>query len=457
VKRSLRWTLLGWYAAILVAVIGALGWALYQRQRSTEYVRLAAQLGAYADAIASALEWDEHDGPELELGDRMRHRLDIGYPDYYFVVWAADGKTVLFQSRRLPDDVRVWPRIGTRPPVWRSPDNPGRRESMAMGPRDTQVVVGRDVADIEFHLRKFAWSILRSCLIALGVALLGGSLLVRRVFGPIERMTATASRISASNLAERIDIGKTESELGRLATVLNEAFDRLQGTIEQQARFTADASHELRTPLAVLRANAEWALRAGRDREDYVETLEAVLAATKRMESLSERLLVLARGDGESGPTVSEPLDLAVLARETAHYLQPLAQARPVALRVTGGPAPTWGDPVLLAEAVSGLVANAIEHGGSGGIVELETGIEDGRALVRVTDAGPGLPEAERKRVFDRFYRVDASRSTSSGGRGLGLSIVKQVVEAHGGTISVVNVPEGGARFTIRLPAAATP
>lgn len=447
-SRSIRWTLLGWYAAILVVVIGALGTVLYVRQHRAAIRRVDAELEAHSLALAGAIEWDDG-GFELDLGDEYRSYYDQKGEDApYFVAWGLDGE-ILGRSPSAPAGALA-PTVGIR-------QVGHRREIGAHGPGGTRVLVGRGTSGPRQRVADFGWAVLLAGLGALAGALLGGWFLVSRVLAPIRRISETAVRISASNLGARIDLVRTESELGRLAGALNQAFDRLEAAVARQARFTTDASHELRTPLSVLKANVEWALRSDRSAKEYAETLEACLRATDRMGAIAQGLLALARGDADEAPLGEEPLDLAALARDTAAFLAPLATSHEVTVQVEGEAAPVTGDVNRLAEAVTVLVANGIQHNRKGGRLTLRTGIADGTAFLEAADTGPGIRPEAQPHVFERFYRVDAARSRENGGSGLGLAIAKRAVEAHGGEITLRSREGEGTVFTIRLPARGGP
>lgn len=445
-RRSIRWTLLGWYATILGIVIAGFGTALYLRQRSGALRRVDTELRAHALAVSNAIEWDEPEGFELEIRDEYRAFFErAGLDTPYFVIWGAD-RAVLAWSAAVPADVS-YPGLDHAAP-------PSRREIVAEGPAGTRVLVGQEIAGLRREIAELAWTTLLVGAAALVAALVGGWFLVRRVLRPIDRISETASRISASNLSARIDVGRTESELGRLARTLNDAFDRLEEAVARQTRFTADASHELRTPLAVVATSAEWALRRARSPEEYADALETCRRATDRMGTIVEDLLELTRLDGEPRPLERTEVDLAEIVTETAALLEPLARTRGVTLELATEPTVLRGDRTRLGTVVVALLSNAILHGREGGQVEVqsEAGDGEGEVLLRVRDDGPGIPEADRARIFERFYRADPSRGRRTGGSGLGLAIALRIVEAHGGGIQARNPEAGGAEFTVRLP-----
>jgi signal transduction histidine kinase len=444
VKRSLGKTLLTWYAGILLVVIGSFAGVLFRRQWTARMGAVGDDVRTRALATAAAVEWEDDEGFELDLKGGFGADFTHAGPDaLYLAVWAPDG-TLLRKSPAAPRGLRPDPQGA------RSPD--GRLEYSVGGPGGTRLVVGRGTGRETHELFEFGAALLGTALGAIALALVGGWVLVGRLLRPIERMSRTAAGISAANPSQRIDLGETESELGRLAGTLNEAFDRLEAAVERQVRFTADASHELRTPLAVIRATAEWARRAPRSKAEYEEALATCERTAGRLGVLVERLLALARADARTIPLAREPVALEEIARDVAADLGSLLQERGVSLSLDLSPAPVRGDEEQLHTLVEGLLSNAVLHGGRDGRVTMATQTGDGEACLVVTDTGPGIPQEDLERVFVRFLRLDAARSRTTGGSGLGLAIARQIAEAHGGTLTAESPSRGGATFTLRLP-----
>jgi signal transduction histidine kinase len=273
--------------------------------------------------------------------------------------------------------------------------------------------------------------------------------LVGRTLRPVEAIRSEVAAIGASELHRRVPEPATGDEIARLATTMNAMLARLQDATEQQQRFVADASHELRSPLTRIRTEAEVALegveRAGPGAADTEATLASILEDAAELQRLVDDLLHLARADAGAATPERRPLDLDdVVMREVdrlragGHRIDPSA--------VSG--AHVMGDATQLARAVRNLLDNAVRHARSSVTVEL--GEHDGVAVLAVRDDGPGIPAADRERVFERFTRLDDARSRDAGGSGLGLSITRQIVEAHGGTIRV-DTDGTGAAFVVEL------
>jgi signal transduction histidine kinase len=244
----------------------------------------------------------------------------------------------------------------------------------------------------------------------------------------------------------------TRDEARRLAESFNRMLDRLEDAFERQREFVADASHDLRTPLTVVRGQIEVLARnPDPDRAEVRRVSELVSQAIARMEAMVEDLLRLARSES-AGSMRLETLELEPLLVAEVEGLAFSADRELKVGVVTNRPVDI--DREQMARALSNLVANAIAHTPDGGHVEVSARDCGSGVALSVDDDGPGVPPAERDRVFDRFTRLDQSRTSASGGSGLGLAIVRAIAEAHGGSVSCSVSPLGGARFEIRLPAA---
>ncbi|PWI41253.1 two-component sensor histidine kinase [Streptomyces sp. ICBB 8177] len=308
---------------------------------------------------------------------------------------------------------------------------------------------------------------------AVVVALLGiaGWFAVRAGLGPLRRIEATAAEIAAGRpLSHRMPEASPRTEAGRLSSALNGMLAQIESAFAARAesedrmrRFVADASHELRTPLAGIRGFAElYRMGALSEEADVKRTMARIESEAVRMGGLVEDLLTLARMD-EQRPLQLAPMDLRTLAADALHDTTALDATRPVALTGPGGdgappgPALVLGDEARLRQVIANLVGNAVAHTPKGTPVRIGVGTVAGRGVLEVADEGPGLTPQQAARVFERFYRVDASRSRQEGGgAGLGLAIVSALVTAHHGRVDLETAPGSGAVFRVSLPLAAT-
>ena len=284
----------------------------------------------------------------------------------------------------------------------------------------------------------------------------GGLLLANQALRPVDRLTRAAEEIEAGDLSRRVNVPPKMDELGRLASTFNRMIARLQAAFERQRQFTADASHELRTPLAVMRGDIEIALRRERQPEEYRSVLTSNLEEIIRLSRLVEDLLLLARADAGQSILNCEPMNIDDLCAQTAEYLSPLAEEKEQRL-IFKAPAVTplkiHGDAQRLKQMLLNLLDNAIKYTPRGGTVTLSLRQENKDAVLQISDTGRGIPAEDISHIFERFFRH--SRSTSDKtvqGFGLGLSIVKWVVDSHGGKISAASKLGQGTTFTVRLP-----
>jgi two-component system OmpR family sensor kinase len=281
--------------------------------------------------------------------------------------------------------------------------------------------------------------------------------LVRRSLRPLDAIGSTAAAIAAGDLSQRVERAEERTEVGRLGLALNamlgqieSAFKAREASEQKLRRFVADASHELRTPLAAIRAYAELFTRGAERRpDDLARSMAGITRESERMTLLVDDLLLLARLD-EGRPLERKPVELDEVVGEAVDTALTVDPERSIELDAQ--PAQVLGDRDRLRQIVDNLLSNVRAHTPPATPVRVSVGTANGEALIEVADAGPGLSPDEAERVFERFYRADTSRSRTSGGIGLGLSIVAAVAEAHGGSVSAESEPGEGTTFRIALP-----
>jgi two-component system OmpR family sensor kinase len=424
--------------------------------------------------------------PVLNAAARQMPDQENALPSKYLVLDVnLNGTLDLYPNRDVKEDSGLTPRFPAMTPEQAVKDR-GRlytvlsedgtqRWRLAVYPTvepRSKAQVGYAIVGLSLDQTDDAIDQLQIILLVLGAgfillcALLGW-LAIRRAFVPLTEVEETAAAIAAGDLSRRVPEHPASTEVGRLTSSLNgmlgqieNAFRSREASEQRTRRLAADASHELRTPLASIRGFAElYRQGAVREPEDVARTMGRIEDESRRMGSLVEDLLLLARLD-EQRPARTDPVDLAVLAGDATHDARGLAPDRTVrlvGLSAGRGPEPAVviGDDNRLRQVVGNLVGNAARHTPAGTPIEVAVGHEGGRAVLEVRDHGPGLPAEHAVKVFERFYRVDASRARSQGGgSGLGLSIVTAVVTAHGGRVGVAPTPGGGATFRVELPLA---
>jgi len=509
---SIRWRLQLWYGVILVVLLTGFGATAFQLMRGSTYRRVDDELQHRVGELSQLLrqpqpfrgrgpegpqgdrpfngppENQSPDGPprgrgfnfdapgprEFRLPPRQAHLFDeTDTNGFYFIVWRRDGTELArstnapadaedflprpARSRDEPQDNMDGPNMGRPPqgprgaPAQWPPQMRGNfRESEMVMPPGERILVGRSVARQMADLRNTALMLTGVGAGILLLGLVGGWWLASRAIRPIEDISSTAAKISGGDLAQRIDISETESELGRLASVLNSTFARLDAAFSQQRQFTSDAAHELRTPVSVMLTQTQTALNRERSAAEYRETVESCQRAAQRMRRLIESLLELAKLDAGQQPMKHARFDLAQTARDCVALIEPLATERHVKISCDLTPLECVGDSERLSQVITNLLTNAITYNKENGEVRVEGETKDASVILRVSDTGLGISAEDLPRVFDRFYRADNSRT--SGNTGLGLAISKAIVEAHGGQIEVTSQPNAGTVFTIRLP-----
>jgi two-component system OmpR family sensor kinase len=289
-------------------------------------------------------------------------------------------------------------------------------------------------------------------------------LVIRRGLRPVDRMIETATAIAAGDLSRRVDEDDDGTELGKLAHALDDMLGQLEASFEERAaaqarleQFVSDASHELRTPVTAIRGYAELYRSGGlAEPANLDRAMTRIEQESVRMGGLVEDLLLLARLD-EHRPVEHETVDLQALAADAASDLRAIEPERPVTVHAeANGAALVSGDERRLRQVLANLLNNARVHTPAGTPVDITVARRGDDVRIVVADDGPGITPDDQRRIFERFYRTDRSRSRESGGSGLGLSIVAAVVAAHGGTVRVDSAPGEGASFTVDVPALPT-
>ncbi|HLI77313.1 MAG TPA: heavy metal sensor histidine kinase [Acidobacteriaceae bacterium] len=322
----------------------------------------------------------------------------------------------------------------------------------AQAPLTIQVAV--DVSRKEELLRRFRlWFWLTSGGMLLLFPLVGYQI-ARQGIRPVEAIATTARRITSSHLGERIAAEGYPYELASLAVTFNNMLDGLEGSFERISRFSADIAHDLRTPVNNIRGEAEVALARARTIEEYRDTLESCLEEAVRLSDLIANLLFLARTESPLHHLRLELVDVTQMLAGVREYYDASAADAGVLLTSAEASEPVMAqmDRTLMQRAVGNLVSNAVAHTPEGGTVALRTRCDAAQLMIEVSDTGIGIPPEALPRVCDRFFRVDPSRSKTSGGTGLGLSIVQGIMQLHRGQVEIASQPGVGTRVTLRMP-----
>lgn len=470
--KNIRTRLTLWSAAVLSVILVVYATAVYSHLRHS-------LLGELDRQLHEDFEWAES---HVERGDDggVRWRA-TGPPAGYEVRWLSvrfrEGEQLYAHCPDglppLPSTLRSAPprldKTAAQPISYQVPaaaeGTPPTTIRLLVGSFVSQggsvtIAVGRSLSRTNHELGELLLILLLGLPMAVAVASWGGWLLAGRALAPVERMAVEGRRITAQRLADRLPIDNPDDELGRLAGVFNETLGRLEASFHELTRFTADASHELRTPLAAIRSVGETALTRPQTVDELRAVIGSMLEEADRMARLVDGLLTLARADDARFRLQCESLDLVEFAGEVAALLGALAQARTQAITVVAvGDAagaegcPVTADRAVLRQALVNLVDNAIKYGPAGTPIVISVGGDATKVWIAVVDQGEGIPEQQRARVFERFYRVEKSRARELGGAGLGLAIARWAVEIHGGRIEVRCDSRQGCEFRIELPA----
>ncbi|WP_161881751.1 sensor histidine kinase [Deinococcus alpinitundrae] len=317
------------------------------------------------------------------------------------------------------------------------------------------IYVGRSLQptyDTLDRLRSLMWVLFVGGLV---ISSVGAYLLSGQAIRPLRQVQKAAEQIGGRTLNARVPEPSTRDEVQSLAQALNRMLGRLEDSFEAQRRFTSDASHELRTPVTAISGHASYLLRRTSPSEGQRESLTIIRSEAERLTNLISSLLELARSDGGVMQLRRQLVLPKVLLGEIARELQPLAQAQQAVLSVTGSDEVLEGDPDRLKQVVINLVSNALKAGSSqvelSSCADPEDSGESG-VLLSVSDDGPGIAPEHLEKLFDRFYRVEESRSRDQGGAGLGLAIARSIVDAHGGRIWFKSQVGSGTTVNVWLP-----
>jgi heavy metal sensor kinase len=490
--KSIKWRLQVWHGLILVAVLVGFGLTAYQLERGRQFRRIDNELMRRVGTLANVLrppprvprpDQPPFDGPssdqplddgppgrdsggstEFHLPPQAAALFDANDPHgFYFIINTRDGKE-LARSTNAPKVEMMWdnqpyaksatlPLLRDDPLHATSVQMLGQfREVFHRLPPGETVRVGCLVAQElkEFRLAALKLAVIGGIILLFGLA--GGWWIAGRAIRPIEDISATTVKISAGDMSQRINVTEAESELGRLASVLNSTFARLEAAFAQQQQFTSDAAHELRTPVSVMLTQTQTALNRERGAAEYRETIEACQRAAQRMRKLIESLLELARLDSGQEPIRHDACDLSKIAADGIELIRPLAAARGIRIHTDLPVASCHGDADRLVQVVTNLLTNAIDYNLDGGEIRVTTGRDNGIAMLAVINSGPGISAEDLPHIFERFHRADKARSGTAGHSGLGLAIAKAIVQAHGGSIAAQSKPGKETIFTVSLP-----
>ncbi len=460
-RRTLRYKLTVWYGiamAIGLCIIGTLLFVLVRFHMLRHYDDHLKTRGAAILAILT--ENPAEDGLTPMEEAQLIHAGRVIITERF-----DDGERIIFRSRRIPvESLDFWIMPPSKKilavPEFQIRNEGGNYWRILLVPVDLGVGkqgvirIVENLGSVQATLRRLVLDYMSLAALGILVSFAGGYWSVGRAVAPIVNISEKAKEIEASSLDQRIPHQRLEGETGMLAETLNRMFARLETSFDTMKRFTADASHELRNPLATVRNTIDVTLAQARTPEEYETAMHSMGEEVDRIRTIVEDLLFLARADASRVVMKLVPvgLDRILEAQVEAHQFQ--AQERKIELGIQGLiPDEILGDERWLHQVVVNLLGNALKYTPMGGAVSVDMRRQNGMIQLLVHDSGPGIPEQDLTRIFERFFRSDASRSRANvPGVGLGLAIANWVVKEHRGSIAAANRPEGGATFTVEFP-----
>ncbi len=449
---GLRARLALWTAVTLAFSLAAGFTWVHHALRSVLEARNDAFLQGKAEELLAIVKGRDA-GEISELEAEIRREVAAYEPTGLIVVVRTPGRFVVEppseSARRLAD--QPLPPGGPRTIEL---DRPPRRLRVLASPARAgglSIELAISLAETEATIAAFDRTVAGGAAVFLAVAMAGGLFLSRKALQPVSKSTRAARSLKPEDLSARLPLTGAGDELDELAGAFNDLLDRLAAYHTQVTRFTADASHELRSPLGAMRAAIDVALQLPREAEDYRKVLATLGEQCERLTTLVNGLLLLARTDAGEVAIERTPVDLAALIAEAVETFEPLAEENGVRLEACSqGPAIVAADPSRLRQLLTNLLDNAIQHTPLGGSVTVSLGHDGNSAALSVIDTGTGILADHLEHIFERFYRVDPARAP--GGCGLGLSICRWIVAAHGGTIAARSTPGQGTEFAVTLP-----
>lgn len=460
--RTLRFKLTVWYSFVLTLILGTFGFLVYQTTRHRMLQHHDEPLREMATAVVHIL--NEQDDCHDLTPEQVRTLDQLGR---LVLVHEVEGEhKVFYQSPEMAANPLApavgalgWQAVATPRFVtieqkgmpWRVLTLPYHSKSGRPG----IVRLMENLGDIEETLKNLRLALLVMAPAGLLLSGFGGYWISGRALAPVDHITRMAQEIEATSLDRRLPHPGVDDEIGRLVETLNGMISRLEQSFGAMKQFTADASHELRSPLTTLRSTIDVLLDQPRSVEQHQAGLESLGEEVDRLRKIVEDLLLLARADAGRQEMTHEPVALDSLIGALVESMETRAEERGITLMAEKiAPATVLGDEPWLIQLVGNLLDNALKFTPPGGIVEVRLGHEGSMVRLEVLDSGPGIPDGDLQRIFERFYQSDPSRTRGrKAGAGLGLSIATWIAEAHGGRIQAFNQPDSGAEFVVELPA----
>ena len=442
-KMTIKIKIMIWYTALLVLLLGVVIPLIYYTMKSTLYDNAESMLRIHTSQALEDFEF-EHGKMELNDFDNISGTSFILYDAYNNVEANTDNNDSLIY---VSPNYEVFNEYEDTDGRWLIYDQQIEEDEEIVG----WIRAYSSLDSVSSALKNLRTIILIASPIYIIVGILGGLFISKKSLKPIDDITKTVQIISTGDLSQRLNMPDAGDEVSRLAQTFDRMIEKLDDSFKKEKRFTADASHELRTPISVIMANAEDMLSKDRSKEEYKESLNIILCEIKKMRNMVSKLLMLSKGDEDSMKYSFEYIDLGLLIEGVVEEMVDYEKEKNIMI--------SYGykedviikaDQTLIIRLMMNLIDNAIKYSEGNSQIEVFLNKAKDFAEVVVKDSGIGIPSEELDKIFNRFYRVDKSRTGE--GTGLGLSLVKHIVDIHNGSISVKSELSVGTEFIIEFP-----
>jgi heavy metal sensor kinase len=452
-----------WYLAIFAVAQLIFGAGMWFLLRYHLYDIVDDSLENQVDDLKNFLQAQKKDATIAKLQEEVLETYTLEHSGDYLQIYADNGQ-LIYRSPFLeahPQTIESKPIEGTEFRNRRVDGRPLRflQQRFEINGHDYSIGLGTGIHDLVETLSLFRSYLLAFAPLLFMVAAAGGYWLSRRALAPVDALVRTARDISGTNLNSRLQKLDTGDELQRLSDTLNEMLARIEAAFLRISEFTADASHELRTPVSLIRTEAEVALRRSRGEAEYKESLRQILLEAERTTGLIEQLLALARADSGRETLHMQPVDLRETLHGVAESWRHVAAIRNLQFSadIPAHDSFVIGDESALRRVADILLDNAFKYTPPPGRVELALAQTGDNLVITVRDSGVGIADEDQAKIFERFYRVDKTRSRELGGAGLGLAIAQWIVVQHRGSITVESQAGHGSVFRVELPMTGAP
>lgn len=452
---SIKGKLITWIILTLAILFISLG--LYLREELKEIIinSVDNHLHSEVQLLASLVSSEESEHMEISEADSGEYSLPLS--GHYYQLSTPEGKIISRSPSLAIVDTRLPLVKVDGSPSFTEITGPGKNRLRMLSQRFTTdagvlIIQAAETLEEPYHLiDEFRETLLILFPVLFLISVTGIVIITGSALSRLGRFSGEVGEITEKRLDSRLEESGLEHELLPLASAFNDMMDRLENSFEKQGQFLSDASHDLRTPTSVIKSHCDIILKKEREPEAYIEALQKIRKSSERMSVIISRILEVARLDSKGFYLERSDFDVLALLDDTVNMLEPKAREKDVAITINGESISISADREKIFEAVTDLIENAIKYNREGGTVDVALKRDKNELKIRVSDTGIGIAEDEHEKVFDRFYRTDTSRGITEGA-GLGLSIVKAIIDAHGGSIELNSSIGDGSCFTLALP-----